>query len=286
VSTDTDEIAGELVGEETRHLPAVREESTPTLFGTTDPAAVIAAATAAAAPLAEVVRKQNLAVTIQGREHVKVEGWTLLGSMLGVFPVCAWSRPILKDGKEHGWEARVEARTRNGDLVGAAEAQCTRDENQWSFAPTGRNGQTQQPRDDYALRSMAQTRATSKALRQPLGFVMQLAGFDATPAEEMPHDAEHQRVRDPHGLQGSRADAVSGEITDPGAVVLTFGKNKNKALRDVPRDYLEWWLTQNEPTNPDMQRQRRAAEMFVAGETEASPGGDPEIDIPFARTFA
>jgi hypothetical protein len=35
---------------------------------------------------------------------------------------------------------------------------------------------------------MAQTRATSKALRQPLGFVMTLAGYSATPAEEMPRD--------------------------------------------------------------------------------------------------
>jgi hypothetical protein len=35
---------------------------------------------------------------------------------------------------------------------------------------------------------MSQTRATSKVLRQPLGFVMHLAGFDATPAEEMPAD--------------------------------------------------------------------------------------------------
>ena len=34
---------------------------------------------------------------------------------------------------------------------------------------------------------MAQTRATSKALRQPLGFVITLAGFDPTPAEEMPY---------------------------------------------------------------------------------------------------
>jgi hypothetical protein len=77
--------------------------------------------------------------------------------MLGVFPVCVWTRPLERDGQQFGWEARVEARTRSGELVGAAESQCTRDENTWA------------KRDDYALRSMAQTRATSKALRQPLG---------------------------------------------------------------------------------------------------------------------
>ena len=59
-------------------------------------------------------------------------------------------------------------------MIGAAEAECLYAEANWKG------------RDDYALRSMAQTRATSKALRQPLGFVISLAGFDPTPAEEMP----------------------------------------------------------------------------------------------------
>ena len=51
---------------------------------------------------------------------------------------------------------------------------CSRGERTWA------------KRDDYALRSMAQTRAISKAMRGPLGFVMTLAGFEATPLEEMP----------------------------------------------------------------------------------------------------
>lgn len=186
------EIEGEIVAEESQYLPAVRPEASPTLFGTDDPSEVIVRATAMAKPLADVVRKQKLTTNIQGREHVRVEGWTLLGSMLGVFPILTWTRKL-----EDGWEARVEARTRDGALVGAAEAQCLYSEKTWKS------------RDDYALRSMAQTRATSKALRQPLGFVMQLAGFDPTPAEEMPHGATSRRAADPHGLQSARADAVS-----------------------------------------------------------------------------
>jgi len=39
--------------------------------------------------------------------------------------------------------------------------------------------------DSYAVRSMAQTRATSKSGRLALSFVMSLAGFEATPAEEV-----------------------------------------------------------------------------------------------------
>jgi hypothetical protein len=148
-----------------------------TLFGTDDPEQVVASATKAAKALAKVVTDQKLAVKIQGRPHVRVEGWTLLGSMLGVFPVVAWTRKL-----ENGWEARVEARTRVGEIVGAAEAECLRSEKTWAT------------RDDYALRSMAQTRATSKALRAPLGFVMQLAGFDPTPLEEMPQKEKTKRT--------------------------------------------------------------------------------------------
>lgn len=139
-----------------------------------NPAGFVAGYVAVADELSRVIRDKKLSVKIRGRDHVRVEGWTLLGSMLGVFPVTVWSREMREDGVKIGWEARVEARTKDGAIVGAAEAECLYSESTW----TGR--------EDYALRSMAQTRATSKALRQPLGFVMTLAGFDATPAEEMP----------------------------------------------------------------------------------------------------
>lgn len=175
------------------------------LFRASDPAGIVAQATAVAAALAPVIDQQKLYTDISGRRHVRVEGWSLLGTMLGVFPVCAWSRPITYQGETGGnvigWEARVEARTLAGALVGAAEAQCTRDEPTWGGRP------------DYALRSMAQTRATSKALRLPLGFVVTLAGYDATPAEEMDgieasaHPAQRQPPRNrppaPSGTQGN-----------------------------------------------------------------------------------
>lgn len=158
----------------------VYEHAPVTLFGTDDPAQVMVQATAVAKQLAKVVEDQKLYAelkTKQGpRRHVKVEGWTLLGSLLGVYPVTIWTRELV-DEEAHvhlGWEARVEAVTRSGSIVGAAEAECRWAEERW------------RTRDSYALRSMAQTRAASKALRMPLGFVMQLAGFEATPAEEMP----------------------------------------------------------------------------------------------------
>lgn len=140
----------------------------PSLFGTADPVEVVARASRVAASLKEVIKAQGLISKISGKEYPRCEAWTLLGTMLGVFPVLVWTRAM-----ENGWEARVEARTRDGAVVGAAEAQCLKTERNWGN------------RDDFALRSMAQTRATAKALRMPLGFVMTLSGIEPTPAEEM-----------------------------------------------------------------------------------------------------
>lgn len=170
-----------------------------TLFRTDQPNEIVARASATATALGGVIEQRKLYAVIGTKKHVRVEGWTLLGSMLGVFPICVWSRRMQDEtGVPYGWEARVEARTRDGALIGAAEAQCTRHEEQWSFDPTGRDGRKLPPRDDYALRSMAQTRATSKALRLPLGFIMEMAGYEATPAEEMPRDPRPERGRKVH----------------------------------------------------------------------------------------
>ena len=190
-----------------------------TLFGTTNPAAVIEAATATANALTDIIKEKELYKQIGDRNHVFVEGWTLLGSLLGVFPITIsttkvtgddgiWAPPktelqekqlhskwCKQSGEGHrqaagcdtytkevmavidrgagGWEARVEAHTLDGRVIGAAESECRWEEANWW------------DRDSHALRSMAQTRATAKALRMPLGFIVELAGFAATPAEEM-----------------------------------------------------------------------------------------------------
>jgi hypothetical protein len=176
------------------------ESAVATLFRSAEPTEIVANAAQTAHALAEVIKKQKLDVSIQGRRYVRVEGWTLLGSLVGVFPICTWTRQL-----ENGWEARVEARTLAGALVGAAEAMCLRSERNWS------------DRDEHTLRSMAQTRATSKALRQPLGFIVSMAGFEATPAEEMPPvEAEVVEVRAPSaGIPSPAAPTSAGADDEP-----------------------------------------------------------------------
>ncbi len=61
----------------------------------------------------------------------------------------------------------------SGRKLGGASALCSIDEANW------RN------RDKFARRSMAVTRATSKAYRLSYGWIMALAGYEGTPVEEM-----------------------------------------------------------------------------------------------------
>jgi hypothetical protein len=168
---------------------AIREAAPVSLFGDASPVEVVARATEIADALAAVIENKNLYNQIGQRKHVNVEGWTLLGSMLGVFPIVEWTRQT-----DDGWEARVVVKARNGDEIGAAEAMCSRKERSWKN------------RDDYAIRSMAQTRAVSKALRHPLGFVMTLAGYDPTPEAEMTAEAQ-----DVTSTQPTHASPASGK---------------------------------------------------------------------------
>jgi hypothetical protein len=54
-------------------------------------------------------------------------------------------------------------------------------------------------RDDYALRSMAETRAESRAWRKAIGWIVHLAGYNPTPAEEMGHTPGAEPAAPPFG---------------------------------------------------------------------------------------
>lgn len=149
--------------------PPAPPQAPPSLFGATDPVEVVQQAVRVADALKAVVVAKKLVANIGGKEYPQVEAWLTLAAMLRLTTICEWSRPVID-----GWEARVYIRDASGATVGAAEAQCLSSE------------RTKKNWEAYALRSMAQTRATAKALRSVLGFVMVLAGYEATPIEEMP----------------------------------------------------------------------------------------------------
>lgn len=179
--------------------------------------------------LADVIRAKHLYKTIGNKNHVLVEGWTFLGSLLGAFPVVKWTRKL-----EDGWEARVEV-WKAGQIIGAAEASCTREEANWKS------------RDDYALRSMAQTRATGKALRLPLGFIVVLAGYNATPAEEMPPDGFLDAPKAPRGnpMPPRTPKSASGLSTEEH--LAEAKKRREEALeKHGPDPMADWKKTEAE----------------------------------------
>jgi hypothetical protein len=144
------------------------------VYGNDDPEAITRRVVAIAGPLADFIKRQHMSTNIQGREYVLAEGWAFMGSMLGVFPNATRVSEVRDpEGALLGFEAHVELRTRDGAVVGGAIAECSCAERNWS------------DRDPFALKSMAQTRATGKAYRMAFGFVMKAAGYEATPAEEM-----------------------------------------------------------------------------------------------------
>jgi hypothetical protein len=168
------------------------------------PEQVVETATRVATALKKVVMDRRLFSSIQGKEYVRVEGWTTLGAMLGVLPREVETKR-LEDGS---YEAKVDlVRSSDGMVIGGASALCGMDETKWASKP------------DYARRSMAVTRATGKAYRLGFSWIMELAGYASTPAEEMDFiDAEAKFVAptalaDEHGTP-ARVGAVANPATN------------------------------------------------------------------------
>ena len=111
-------------------------------------------------------------VNIRGKQYPKIEWWTTVSASLGLFPQVVFAQRLERDD-EIAYEAKV-AVYRQNQIVASGEAMCSSKEERWSHA------------DEYAIKSMAITRASGKAYRIPLSFLAVMAGLEATPAEEIP----------------------------------------------------------------------------------------------------
>ena len=153
-----------------------------------------------AAILADIVEEQGLFSVIQGRRHLHVEAWKTIGKGYGYSPQIEWTRPI----EGGGWEARCIFTDLAGEQVGSGEAECgTYGDGPWVG------------RASYAQRSMAQTRAISRAGRNCLDWVVILAGFSATPKEEMPEDPNDSFFQaPPRQNQRQQPSAPSAPVGD------------------------------------------------------------------------
>lgn len=128
--------------------------------------------------LAKFIQEKKLTTTIQGKEFVQVDGWQFAGSQLGVVPVLT-SLENFSEGTEYKYRAEVDLiRLSDGLKVGKGIAICSNKE------------RTKKSFEEYAIASMAQTRAEGKAFRMLCSWLIKAAGFDTTPAEEADYERE------------------------------------------------------------------------------------------------
>lgn len=126
-----------------------------------------------ASTLQTFVTERKLTANIQGKNYPLVEAWQFAGSQLGLIPVVKEVKNLSTDS-ELKYEAMVEViRLTDSVVLSRGYAVCSNKEN------------SKRRFDEYAIASMAQTRAVGKAYRNILAWLMKAAGFEATPAEEM-----------------------------------------------------------------------------------------------------
>lgn len=122
--------------------------------------------------LKELIIQNRLSTPIKGKNYVNVEGWQIAGAFTGTFPIVEVVEN-LSQGTIYKYRAEVSLRDKEGNKVGYGVAICTNKE------------MGKQNFDEYAVASMAQTRAIGKAYRMKLGWLLKIAGYETTPAEEM-----------------------------------------------------------------------------------------------------
>ena len=126
-----------------------------------------------ASTLQTFVTERKLTANIQGKNYPLVEAWQFAGSQLGLIPVVREVKNLSTD-TELKYEAMVEViRLTDSVVLSRGYAVCSNKEN------------SKRRFDEYAIASMAQTRAVGKAYRNILAWLMKAAGFEAAPAEEM-----------------------------------------------------------------------------------------------------
>jgi hypothetical protein len=85
--------------------------------------------------------------------------------------------------------------------------------------------------DEYAILSMAQTRAVGKAFRNQLAWLMKAAGFEATPAEEM--DFVHEEKKPSRPVQEVVAEILEEEPSREEIMMEVAKCTKVKQLTDI-----------------------------------------------------
>ncbi|MGB3617117.1 MAG: hypothetical protein WBA12_03300, partial [Catalinimonas sp.] len=115
--------------------------------------------------LAHFIQENNLAINLHGKQYVNVEGWQYAGARLGILPVVEELINIGTEGGEIKYQAKVNLLNLKSDqVVGTGYSICSNRENGKKYY------------QEFAIASMAQTRAIGKAYRNILAWIIRAAG--------------------------------------------------------------------------------------------------------------
>jgi hypothetical protein len=170
--------------------------------------------------LSKLIKEKGLSSNIQGKQFVNVEGWQFAGASLGLMPIITDTKDLSNETTIK-YMATCEVRNINtGNVVATGIALCSNAE------------KTKRYFDEYAILSMAQTRAIGKAYRNLLAWLMKAAGFEATPAEEM--DFQHDELKKPSKPVVEVVAEIVDEEPNREALMMDIAKcTKIKQLTDI-----------------------------------------------------
>ena len=116
----------------------------------------------------------SLKMRLDGKKYAYAPVWQFAAACFGITPMVTSTEELLTDDrKEMGYLATAHAIDRTGRVISGADATCMCAEEDWQNKPS------------FQLRSMAETRACTKVLSNILRYVMVMAGFCPTPADEI-----------------------------------------------------------------------------------------------------
>jgi hypothetical protein len=135
-----------------------------------------------------------------GSKFLRVESWQFVAACYGCTPMISSTQALIEEGsnKELGFIAVAHLRNDQGQIISGAEATCMCEEEFWQGQPL------------FAVRSMASTRASAKVIRLVFGWVVQLAGFQPTPAEEI----ERGQAQSHSQMTGKKCHECGNQVSD------------------------------------------------------------------------
>lgn len=211
------------------------------------PQAVVDEARIAARVLTDIIEQKKKPVKFNGEQYLEFEDWQTIGKFYGL--ACRTLDPEPMEIKTDdgvtavgGAKARAEVvDVKSGRVIGTASAWCLRDEPNWKNKPW------------FQLASMAQTRAGARAMRNLLSWVVVLAGYKTTPAEEMTDDTHEfsqprtsSKPRDPGAAPAASSDKyvadIFGKLVEMAQGDEDEAANHLRLLTEYEKDGKQSWV--------------------------------------------